>query len=127
MVKERLEKLNIAHQSDLGKRLWNCDETGIWTALQSKKNSGTKGFKVGTLNRWRVTKKKHNSSWLLLCQWRTSASLYRLQRKNLYSSWSKGGPAGAAYSTSKSGWMKKKISYHGLKKCFCLLQLTFFR
>ena len=48
MVKESLEKLNIADQSDLGKRLWNCDETGICTALQSKKNSGMKGFKVGT-------------------------------------------------------------------------------
>ena len=27
--------------------------------------------------------------------------------KHLYSSWTKGGPAGAAYSVSESGWMEK--------------------
>lgn len=118
MVKERLEKLNIADSSDLGKRLWNCDETGICTATQSKKILSRKG------SRWIHETGGGAGRENITVHGCCSANGERLppyivyKGKNLYSSWTENGPAGAAYSTSESGWMEKENFLSWFEKCF---------
>ena len=45
--------------------------------------------------------------------------------KHHYSSWTKGGAAGAMYSVSESGWMENETTSPGLQKCLCQQQSTY--
>ena len=91
---------------ELAKRMWNCDETAFATDAASKKILARRGAKQvhevgGGSGREHIT--------VLGCG---SASGERLppyivyKGKNLWTTWTKGGPAGALYNVSESGWME---------------------
>ena len=99
-------------------RLWNCDETGISTATQSKKVLSRKG------SRWIHETGGGSGRESITVHGCCSANGERLppyivyKGKNLYSSWTKDGAAGASYSTSESGWMGKENFLSWFEKCF---------
>ena len=86
--------------------IWNCDETGLNTDHRSKKVFVAKGKKDVYIKS--ATAGKTNYS-VLVCG-SASGSLmppYTIYKgKNLYDNWTKGGPTGAGYGVSKSGWME---------------------
>ncbi|XP_065920314.1 uncharacterized protein [Dysidea avara] len=108
---ERVRKLFASSKLDkfeseaIVERLWNCDETGFCTAVASKQVLAKKGskavYEVGGSGREYIT--------VLGCG---SASGRRLppftvyKAKHMYDTWKQGGPPGAAYSVSSSGWME---------------------
>ena len=113
VIKGWLAKVNMFLQQhemlrlpDLEGRMWNCDETGFCTAMASKTVLARKGSRVvhecggGT---------GHEFYTVLGCG---SASGQRLapfilyKGKNVYRRWTVGGPAGAVYGVSDSGWME---------------------
>ena len=103
---------------ELAKRLWNCDETAFATDTASKKILARRGAKQvhevgGGSGREHIT--------VLGCG---SASGERLppyvvyKGKNLWTTWTKGGPAGALYTVSESGWMERPHFLEWFKKLF---------
>ena len=92
---------------ELAKRIWNCDETAFATDTASNKILARRGAKQvhevgGGSGREHIT--------VLGCG---SASGERLppyvvyKGKNLWTTWTKGGSAGALYTVSESGWMER--------------------
>ena len=92
---------------DFASRIWNADETGFCLGATSKKILARKGSRsvheVGGAS-------DHQYITVNACG---NAAGVRLppfilyKGKNLYTSWTKGGPAGAVYGTSQSGWMEE--------------------
>ena len=92
---------------DFAYRLWNCDESGFCLGLTSKKILARKGSRavheVGGSS-------DHQYITVNICG---SAAGVRLpafilyKGKNLYNTWMEGGPAGAGYGVSSSGWMEE--------------------
>ncbi len=92
---------------ELGKRMWNCDETAFATDVASKKILAKRGDKHvhetgGGSGREYIT--------VLGCGSGNGERLppYVVYKgKNLWSSWIKGGPAATLYTVSDSGWMER--------------------
>ena len=111
-------ELKIADVGDLGDRIWNCDESGICTSVASTRVIARKGARfvhetTGGSGREVIT--VHAA---------VSASGKRLppfvvyKGKNLYTTWMNGGPEGAVYSASESGWMEGSNFLSWFKKLF---------
>ena len=105
-VQSFLQKIGIADREDLPSRLWNCDETGFCTAVASRVVLARRGSRAvhetgGGSGRDYIT--------VLGCG---AADGNRLppytvyQGQNQYARWISGGPPGALYGMSKSGWME---------------------
>jgi hypothetical protein len=105
-LNEFLVKTDLLKKSDLPSRLWNADETGFCTAVASTRVLATRGAKdvhetAGGSGREYITVLGAGS-----------ADGVRLppyiiyKGVNLYARWTEGGPAGARYGMSKSGWME---------------------
>lgn len=103
---------------ELAQRMWNCDETAFATDIASKKILARRGDKNvhetgGGTGREYIT--------VLGCG---SASGERLppyviyKGKNLWTSWTHGGPAGTLYAVSESGWMERPQFLEWFKKLF---------
>ena len=92
---------------ELAKRLWNADETGLCLDATSKTVLARRGTKSvyevgGGCGREYIT--------VLGCGSADGIKLPPLivhKAKNLWAKWTKGGPAGATYTVSDSGWMEK--------------------
>lgn len=107
-VEGLFEKTGLSAMSDdeRKKRIWNCDETGFCLTTTSKKVLAKRGDRdvhetVGGSGREYIT--------LLgaACADGTRLPPYILYKaKHLWSRWMQGGPAGAMYSVSDSGWME---------------------
>lgn len=104
--------------AELGRRLWNCDETGICTGVASRKLLARRGEKNvhevgGGSGRDYIT--------ILACG---SAFGERLppyvvyKGKNLMSNHTQGGPPGTRYSMSDSGWMETANFHEWFLKVF---------
>ena len=102
----------------IANRLWNCDETGFSTSASASKILARRGSKAvheveGGSGREYIT--VHCAG---------SASGERLppfivyKGKNLYKRWLEGGPAGALYGTSESGWMDASVFLAWFTKLF---------
>ena len=111
-------KLNDLAPEELGKRLWNCDETAFATDVASQRIFAK-----------RVAKNVHETGGGTGREYITvlgcgSANGERLppyivyKGKNLWSNWTVGGPAGALYNTSQSGWMEQHHFLEWFKKMF---------
>ena len=117
-VKSTLQKIGIIDRADLSSRLWNCDETGFCTATASKVVLARRGSRSvheigGGTGREFIT--------VLGCGAADGTRLppYILYKgKNLYRDWTTGGPAGALYGMSSSGWMESENFLSWFKKCF---------
>ena len=86
--------------------IWNCDETGLNTDHRSKKVFVAKGKKDVYVKS--ATAEKTNYS-VLVCGSALGNLMppYTIYKgKNLYDNWTKGGPTGAGYGVSSSGWME---------------------
>ena len=103
---------------ELAKRMWNCDETAFATDVASKKILAKRGEKNvhetgGGSGREYIT--------VLGCG---SASGQRLppyvlyKGKNLWTSWTKGGPCGTYFNVSDSGWMERPHFLEWFRKLF---------
>lgn len=102
-VRDWLQELKITDKSDLGDRLWNCDETGVCTSVVSStvlerrsakwvhETTGGSGREINTIHVGGSASGRRLPPFIVY------------KGKHLYSSWTKGGPAGAAYSVSESG------------------------
>lgn len=89
--------------SERGRRLWNCDETGVCTAVASKKILARRGDKNvhetgGGSGRDYIT--------ILGCGSAIGERLPPYKGKNLMTNHTQGGPPGTRYSMSNSGWME---------------------
>ena len=117
-VEKLLSEIGIRYSRDLATRMWNCDETGLCNAGGSRRVLAKRG------SRWvhdTAGGSGRSHTTVLGCG---SASGVRLppfvvyKGKNLYSSWTRGGPAGAMYATSHSGWMETENYESWFKKMF---------
>ncbi len=125
VIKAWLEKVRsfltdheMIDMPDLENRMWNCDETGFCTSMSSKSVLARKGSRNvyecggGT---------GHEYYTVLGCG---SASGTRLppfilyKGKNMYQRWIQGGPAGAVYGVSDSGWMEGQNFLSWFEKSF---------
>ena len=105
-------------EEELGKRMWNCDETAFATDTASKKVLSRRGERNihetgGGSGREYVT--------VLGCGAADGTRLppYVVYKgKNLWSSWTMGGPAGTLYTASESGWMERPNFLDWFKKLF---------
>ena len=117
-VSDLLQTLKIAHAHDLGCRLWNCDESGICTSVVSSTVLARRGAKwvhetTGGSGREVTT--------IHVCGSASGTCLppfVLYKGKHLYSTWTKGGPAGTIYGVSESGWMEKANFLSWFKKLF---------
>ena len=92
---------------DFASRIWNADETGFCLGASSKKILAQRGdrsvHEVGGAS-------DHQFITVNACGNGEGVRLppfILYKGKNLYDTWTKGGPAGAAYSVSQSGWMEE--------------------
>ena len=91
---------------DLGSRLWNADETGFCTAAAGQRVLARRGSRevhetAGGSGRDYVTVLGAGSADGVRL-----APYILYKGVNLYLRWTEGGPAGAMYGVSKSGWME---------------------
>ena len=92
--------------SELGRRLWNCDETGLCTSVTSKKVIVRKGqkdvYEIGTgSGRDNITVLACGSA---IGERVLPYVVYKAKTTN--PSWMEGGPHGCMFSVSNSGWME---------------------
>ena len=117
-VKTFLEKVDIRHAPDLATRLWNADETGFCTSVASPRVLARRG-----------TRDVHETGGGSGRQYYTvlaagAADGTRLppfilyKGVNLYLRWTRGGPAGALFGMSDSGWMEKDNFLQWFKTLF---------
>ena len=117
-VRKLLKSLHIADAPDLGDRLWNCDESGVCTSVVSSTVLARRGAKwvhetTGGSGREMTTVHMGGSA-----SGRRLAPFIVYKGKHLYSSWTKGGPVGATYAVSESGWMEKNNFLSWFSKVF---------
>ena len=103
---------------DYAQRIWNVDETGFCLGATSKKVLVKRGahavHEVGGAF-------DHQFITVTFCG---NAAGVRLppfvlyKGKNLYTTWTQGGPAGVCYSVSKSGWMEEANFQYWFEKQF---------
>ena len=105
-VKEALSKNRLQIDDEaISTRLWNCDETAFCTSVSSQKLLARRGMRTvheigGESGRQYIT---------VHCAGNAHGErlppfiLYK--GKNMYQRWMQGGPAGAVYGISESGWM----------------------
>ncbi|XP_065891572.1 tigger transposable element-derived protein 2-like [Dysidea avara] len=102
---ERVRKLFASSKLDkfeseaIAERLWNCDETGFCTAVASKQVLAKKGSKA-------VYEVGGGSGHCGSASGRRLPPFTVYKAKHMYDTWKQGGPPGAAYSVSSSGWME---------------------
>ena len=119
-VKEVLTKNGLTVEDDeaISARLWNCDETAFCTSVSSQKLLARRGMKAvheigGGSGRQYIT---------VHCAGNAHGErlppfiLYK--GKNMYQRWMQGGPAGAVYGTSESGWMDANNILSWFRKLF---------
>ena len=117
-VKTFLEGLNILDAPDLASRIWNTDETGFCTSMASRRVLARRG-----------SKEVHETSggsgreyYTVLAAGAADGTrlppfvLYK--GVHLYARWTVGGPAGAVYGVSSSGWMDWNNFLEWFKKLF---------
>jgi len=100
--KYKLDKLSPSEQE---RRIWNCNETGVYTAVASRKLLVRRGEKnvheTGGSGREYIT--------ILACGSAIGERLppYIIYKgKHLMGNHTRGGPPGTCYSMSDSGWME---------------------
>ena len=120
---DSLEKTFVESGLDLrdpatAHRLWNCDETAFCTSATSRKLLCKRGAKA--LHEVGSGSGREHITVHVSC----SASgeclppfiLYK--GKNMYQRWMEGGPAGAVYGVSDSGWMDSDNFFSWFKKLY---------
>ena len=113
-----VKELKILDAPDLSSRLWNTDETGFCTSVASRRVLARKG-----------AKEVHETSggsgreyYTVLAAGAADGTrippfiLYK--GVNLYLRWTRGGPAGAVYGMSGSGWMEGSNFLEWFKKLY---------
>ena len=117
-VETMLREAGLLYSDRLDEQLWNCDETGLCNAVTSGKVLAQKG------SCWVHNTAGGSGRSFTTVHGCGSASGVRLppfivyKGKHLYGSWTNGGPAGAMYAVSESGWMEKANYESWLKKMF---------
>ena len=105
-LEELMHNLRLdPHSPETAQRLWNCDETGLCTAVSAKSllvRRGTKQVNAvssGSDYEYITVQTACSASGV----WLPPFILYK--GKNLYQQWMTGGLTGARYGVSESGWM----------------------
>lgn len=117
-VKTFLENLNLLSATDLACRLWNTDETGFCTSASSAKVLARKGSK----DVYETSGGSGRQYYTVLAAGAADGTrlppflLYK--GVNLYLRWTQGGPAGAVYGMSDSGWMEESNFFEWFRKLF---------
>ena len=114
---KKYELHKLSH-SELGRRIWNCDETGICTAVASRTILARRGQKSihetgGGSGREYITILAGGSA---IGERLPPYILYK--GKNLMSNHTRGGPQGTRYSMSDSGWMETANFHEWFVKLF---------
>ena len=123
-VETFLRELRIHDAPDLASRLWNADETGFCTGVASKRVLARKGAK----DVHETSGASGRDYYTVLAAGAADGNrlppfiLYK--GKNLYLRWTNGGPAGALYGVSDSGWMEGNNFLRWFEKLFCPAVLT---
>ena len=110
--------LDALPEGDLQKYLWNCDETGFCTSVAMKKILAKRGEKdvhetLGGSGRDYITVLGAG------CADGTRLPPFVVYKgKNLWARWMVGGPAGAMFSVSDSGWMEGANFIQWFKQMF---------
>ena len=117
-MKVFLEDIKILDATDLASRLWNTDETGFCTSVASNRVLARKGSKDvhetgGGSGRDHYTVLAAGSA-----EGTRLPPFILYKGANLYRRWTKGGPAGAVYGVSDSGWMDTQNFMEWFKKLY---------
>ena len=118
-VGKLMDDLGITHCEDLDRRVWNCDETGVATAVASKVILARRGSK------WVHEVGGGSGRELITLMGCGSAAGERLppmilyKGKHLYSTWTINGPPGALYPpVNQVGWKRRTFSI-GFRSASC--------
>ena len=122
IVKTTMEKncflVYSDNQKELSERIYNCDETAVSTNPAGKKVFISKGKRDAYLEAPGAGKACYT---VLFC---TSASgeflppLIVYKARNLYQKWTTGGPIGATYACTCSGWMEDTVFENSVVNSF---------
>ena len=118
---ERLLAENKLDVSDptIAQRFWNCDETAFSMSATSSKLLCKKG--VRTLHEvGGGSGREYTTVHVCCCASGEKLPPFILYKgKNIYQRWMVGGPAGAVYGVTESGWMDANMFLSWFKKLFC--------
>ena len=117
-VETLLREAGLLYIDGLDERLWNCDETALCNAVTSGKVLAQKG------SRWvhdtaGGSGRSYTQQYMGVAQHQVCDYHPLLfTRENTYMPPGQGGPAGAIYSVSESGWMEKENYESWITKLF---------
>ena len=111
-------EIGIRHALDLASRLWNGDEAGFVTSGASQRVLARKGAREVHETSGGSGREYHTVLGAGAADGTRLPPFILYKGRNLYLRWTYGGPAGAVYGCSDSGWMEGGNFYSWFKKLF---------
>lgn len=106
------------HAPDLAARLWNADETGFCTSVACQKVLARRGAREVQETSGGSGREYHTVLEAGAADGTRLPPFILYKGCNLYLRWTGGGPAGAVYGCSDSGWMEAGNFYSWFEKLF---------
>lgn len=101
-----LKDINLLSAPDLSSRLWNADETGFCTSMASQKVLARRGSREVHETSGGSDRDYYTVLGAGAADGTRLPPFILYKGCNLYLRWTSGGPAGAVYGVSDSGWME---------------------
>lgn len=101
-----LSERNIREAPDLSSRLWNSDETGFCTSVACTKVLAKRGSREVHETSGGSGREYYTVLGTGAADGTRLAPFILYKGRHLYLRWTNGGPAGAVYGVSDSGWME---------------------
>eukprot|EP00795_Rhopilema_esculentum_P011062 gene11062-19921_t len=109
LFQETLEQNYMSDALDLAERLHNCDEAGLATNPVSKKVFIPKTEKNAYFRAPSAGKTSYSVLFCISAKGHLCPPFVVYKAKNLYQTWTSGGPQGASYAVTNSGWMEDYV------------------
>ena len=109
---------NLLSALDLASRLWNADETGFCTSVSSRRVLARKGARDVHETSGGIGREYYTIQGAGEADGTGLLPFILYKGTNLYARWTKGGPAGAVFGMSDSGWMETDNFNEWFKELF---------
>lgn len=117
-VRAFLKENNLLNAPDLASRLWNADETGFCTSVSSSRVLARRGARDVHETSGGTGREHYTVLGAGAANGTRLPPFILYKGTNLYARWTKGGPAGAVFGMSDSGWMETNSFTEWFKKLF---------
>ncbi len=109
LVEAAIDEAGMKDASDLSERLHNCDEAGLATNPVNKKVFIQKSEKNAYLRAAGAGKTSYSVLFCISAAGNICPPFVVYKGKNLYQTWTNGGPDGTSYGVTTSGWMEDVV------------------